>query len=260
MTPLAALFTALGAALALMSLVWFVSVRRADVSLVDRWWGPGFAVVAWVWVFTLQATPPRMLLLATLVTVWGVRLGWHITRRNRGHGEDARYAAMRQDSPQTFWWTSLITVFWLQGVLLWIVALPLFAAMRPEAPRGFQPTDLAGIMLWAIGFGFEAIGDAQLAAFKRDPANRGRVMDRGLWRYTRHPNYFGDATLWWGFGLFALATPGAWWTLVGPALMTTLLMRVSGVSLLEKSMSKRPGYAEYVTRTSAFFPLPPKRG
>ncbi len=260
MTPLAALFTALGAALALMSLVWVVSVRSRDVSLVDRWWGPGFALAAWVWVLTLQAVQPRALLLATLVTIWGVRLGWHIHRRNRGHGEDVRYTAMRNDSPQTFWWTSLITVFWLQGVLLWIVALPLFAAMRPEAPRGIQLLDWLGVVVWLVGFGFEAIGDAQLAAFKRDPANRGKVMDRGLWRYTRHPNYFGDATLWWGLGLFALSTPGAWWTLLGPALMSTLLLRVSGVSLLEKSMSQRPGYTEYVARTSAFFPLPPKRG
>ena len=120
-----------------------------------------------------------------------------------------------------------------------------------------------GAWVWVLavlGLGNIAIGDAQLAAFKRDPANRGKVMDRGLWRYTRHPNYFGDATLWWGLGLFALSTPGAWWTLLGPALMTTLLLRVSGVSLLEKSMSKRPGYAKYVARTSAFFPLPPKLG
>ena len=141
MTPLAALFTALGAALALMSLVWIVSVRKTDVSLVDRWWGPGFAVAAWVWVFTMQATQPRMLLLATLITIWGVRLGWHIHRRNRGHGEDVRYTAMRNNSPHSFWWTSLVTVFWLQGALLWIVALPVFAAMRPEAPRDFPLTD-----------------------------------------------------------------------------------------------------------------------
>ena len=260
MSPLAALFVALGVILTLLTLVWAASVRAQDASLVDRGWGPGFAVLAWLWLWAMGAASPRTLLLAALVTIWGLRLGWHITRRNRGHGEDARYTAMRAHSPHTFWWSSLVTIFWLQAMLLWVVALPLFSAMRPEAPRGFQPTDIAGVLLWCVGFGFESLGDAQLAAFKRDPNNRGRVMDQGLWRYTRHPNYFGDATLWWGFGLFALATPGAWWTLVGPAVMTTLLVRVSGVALLEQSMATRPGYPEYVERTSAFFPLPPRRG
>ena len=259
MTPLAALFAALAVALALMTAVWTVSVRAKDASLVDRWWGPGFAVAAWTWVFAMGATSPRAITLAALVTTWGVRLGVHITRRNSGHGEDPRYSAMRTGSPHSFWWTSLITVFWLQAVLLWVVALPLFAALQPHAPRAWGWLDTLGVLLWCIGFGFEAIGDAQLAAFKRDPANRGRVMDQGLWRFTRHPNYFGDAAVWWGFAMFALSTPGAWWTLVGPAIMTTLLMRVSGVALLEKQMGARPGYAEYVARTSAFFPRPPKR-
>jgi steroid 5-alpha reductase family enzyme len=258
MSPLAAYFAGFALVLALLTAVWAASVARRDASLVDRWWGPGFAVVAWSWFALLGASGPRAWLVAALVTIWGVRLGWHITKRNRGHGEDARYTAMREDSPRTFWWTSLFTVFWLQGALLCVVALPLFAALSPEAPRALAATDWAGLTLWGAGFAFEAVGDAQLAAFKRDPANRGRVMDQGLWRYTRHPNYFGDATLWWGFGLLALATPGAWWTLAGPAIMTTLLVRVSGVALLEKQMSRRPGYADYVARTSAFLPLPPR--
>lgn len=246
------------AVLVLLALVWAASVRARDVSLVDRFWGPGFAVAAWTWLVSYGALTPRAFLLAALVTVWGARLGWHIGRRNAGHGEDARYAAMRAKSPASFWWTSLFTVFALQALLLTLVALPLWAALRPDAPRTLQPLDWAGVALWAAGFAFESIGDAQLAAFKRDGANRGKVMDRGLWAWTRHPNYFGDALLWWGLGLFALSTSGAWWTLAGPLLMTFLLVRVSGVALLERAMSTRPGYAEYAARTSAFFPLPPR--
>lgn len=259
MSPVAAYFAGFGAAAGLMTLVWAWSVRARDVSLVDRFWGPGFVLAAWTWLALMGAEGPRAWVLCAMVSVWGLRLGWHITRRNAGHGEDARYAAMRANSPRTFAWTSLATVFWLQAAILAVVALPLHAALRPGAPASLQPLDFAGIALWLVGIVFEAVGDAQLAAFKRDPANRGRVMDRGLWAWTRHPNYFGDATLWWGFGLFALATPGAWWTLAGPLLMTVLLLRVSGVSLLEKHMAARPGYAEYVRRTSAFFPLPPRR-
>lgn len=258
MSPLGAFGAGLGAAAALMTLVWAWSLRARDVSLVDRFWGPGFAVVVWTWLALMEPPGPRAWVLCAMVTLWGLRLGWHIWRRNAGHGEDARYAAMRANSPRTFAWTSLVTVFWLQAAILAFVALPLHAALRPGAPASLQPLDFAGIALWLAGLVFEAVGDAQLAAFKRDPANRGRVMDRGLWAWTRHPNYFGDATLWWGFGLFALATPGAWWTLAGPLLMTVLLLRVSGVSLLEKHMAARPGYAEYVRRTSAFFPRPPR--
>jgi len=240
-------------------LVWAFSLRARDVSLIDRFWGPGFVLLVWVWRELLQADHPRALLVALLVTVWGLRLGWHITRRNRGAGEDARYAAMRARSPATFAWTSLVTVFTLQALLLTLVAAPLHAVMRPEAPSALVPLDALALLLWGTGFAFEAIGDAQLARFKRDPANRGRVMDRGLWAWTRHPNYFGDACLWWGFGVFALSTPGGWITLAGPVLMTVLLRRVSGVTLLESAMAARPGYAEYVARTSAFVPRPPRR-
>ena len=259
MSPAAALWTGLLAAVTLTTLVWAASVRARDASLIDRWWGPGFVLLAWTWFGLMGAGGARAWTLCALVSAWGLRLGWHITRRNRGHGEDPRYAAMRATSPASFPWTSLVTVFWLQALILWFVALPLHAALAPGAPRELRPLDVAGIALWLAGFGFEAAGDAQLAAFKRDPANRGRVMDRGLWAWTRHPNSFGDATLWWGFGLFALSTPGAWWTLCGPLLMTVLLVRVSGASLLEKHLAARPGYAEYMRRTSAFFPLPPRR-
>lgn len=249
---------ALGALLsgALFVLVWLVSLRARDVSLVDRLWGPGFALLGIA--YLLQSPNPRAALVALLVTVWGLRLGWHIHRRNQGHAEDPRYAAMRAQSPRTFPWTSLVTVFALQAALQWIVALPLWAVARPGA-GALGALDAAGLALWVAGFAFESIGDAQLRAFKRDPANRGRLMTTGLWAWTRHPNYFGDACLWWGFGVFAIAARAPVWVLAGPLLMTVLLTSVSGVTMLEASMKRREGWDDYASRTSAFFPLPPRR-
>jgi steroid 5-alpha reductase family enzyme len=254
MTPLA-----LGAAVAgaAFTAVWVASLRPRDVSLVDRFWGPGFALLAWVYVAACAATGPRAIAVATLASLWGLRLGWHLHLRNRGHGEDRRYAAMRARSPHTFAWTSLVTVFGLQAALQWVVAWPLWASAAQAAPWG--ALDAIAIAVWAVGFVFETVGDAQLAAFRRDPANRGRIMDRGLWAWTRHPNYFGDACVWWAFGVFGVAAGGPLWTLVGPVVMTILLAGVSGVPMLEAGMRDRPGWAEYAERTSAFVPLPPRR-
>ncbi len=243
----------------LATLVWIASLVRRDVSIVDVFWGAGFVVLAWAWRAALGAEHPRAWLMLALVTVWGARLALHIGRRNHGRGEDPRYAAMRARSPRTFAWTSLVTVFGLQAALLWVIALPIYAALRRPDPLALGPWDFAGAALWAVGFGFEAVGDAQLAAFQRDPANKGRVMDRGLWSWTRHPNYFGEACLWWGLGLIALAVPGSAWALVSPVLVTVLLLRVSGVNLLEQHMASRPGWKEYAARTSAFVPMPPRR-
>ena len=259
MTGLGGVLPAFGAAAALMVAVWALSVVRRDASLVDRFWGLGFVAVAWLqWPI---AGPPtfRGLLVLALVSVWGLRLSWHIHRRNRGHGEDRRYAAMRERHGPRFPAVSLFTVFLLQAAILTVVASPLLpplwsARQRPGA------LDAVGVALFVAGFLFEAIGDAQLARFKADPANRGQVLDRGLWRYTRHPNYFGDALVWWGLGLLGAATPGGWWTLVGPVLMTFLLRRVSGVTLLEEDLSgRKPGYRDYVERTPAFVPWFPRR-
>ncbi len=241
----------------LFTLVWLASLRARDVSLVDRFWGPGFAIVGNV--YALQSPGPRAFLVASLVTLWGLRLGWHIHRRNQGHAEDPRYVAMRARSPRTFAYTSLVTVFLLQAALQWLVALPLWAAARGNAP-GWGVLDAVALLVWLTGFAFEAIGDAQLRAFKRDPANKGRLMTTGLWSWTRHPNYFGDACVWWGFGVFALAAHAPWWTLIGPVIMTVLLTGVSGVAMLEAGMRTRAGWAEYAARTSAFVPWPPKRG
>jgi steroid 5-alpha reductase family enzyme len=164
---------------------------------------------------------------------------------------------MRAANDPGFWWKSIYLVFGLQAILAWVISLPLLAAMLGQAPLGWL--DAAAASLWVIGLGFEALGDRQLARFKAQPGNAGRVMDRGLWRYTRHPNYFGEACLWWAFFLFALAA-GGWWTLVSPVLMTWLLLRVSGVSLLEQDIGeRRPGYREYIECTNAFIPGPPRR-
>ncbi len=251
--------SALGAAGVAMTALWAVSVRLRDASVIDAVWGPGFALVA-AWTMALGGGSPRGGLVAALVAVWGVRLGVHIWTRNAGHGEDPRYRAMRAQHGARFWWVSLFTVFWLQAALLWVVSLPVQFVQLWPAQASWGWLDWVAALVWAVGFSFQTIGDAQLRAFKADPANRGKVLDRGLWRYTRHPNYFGDFLVWWGFYLFALAAGGSgWWTALGPLVMSVLLMRVSGVTLLEKGLHKsRPGYAEYVQRTSAFFPRPPK--
>jgi steroid 5-alpha reductase family enzyme len=190
-----------------------------------------------------------------------LRLTVHLARRNLGKGEDRRYAEMRRRHGDRWPLRSLIVVFWLQGALMWVVSLPVQVGMTDPTPAGLGALDWAGAALWSVGFAFEAVGDLQLTRFKADPANRGKVMDRGLWRYTRHPNYFGDFCVWWGIWLVALSTGSAWWTAVGPAVMSVLLIRVSGAALLERSLiRRREGYADYVARTSAFFPWPPRRG
>lgn len=250
----------LGAALVLMTLVWVVSLVRRDASIIDIFWGLGFVLVAWVYYSLGSQEVPRQLLVPALVTLWGVRLGAYIYWRGRGKGEDYRYAAMREKRGESFAWVSLPLVFWLQAVLLWIVSMPLLQVqIRPE-PAALTWLDWTGVALFLIGFYFEAVGDYQMARFKADPANRGRVNDRGLWRLTRHPNYFGDAMVWWGLSCIALATPDSLWILISPALMTFLLMRVSGVALLEQGLQEtKPQYRDYVRRTSAFFPRPPRR-
>lgn len=238
-------------------LLWLVSLVRRDASITDPAWGPGFVLVAVVSTLAVETVGPRGWLALVLVSAWGLRLGWHLLRRNLAHGEDPRYVAMRAEHGASFVWVSLFTVFLLQGALLWVVSLPLQVAATSTAPLG--ALDLLGTLVVLAGLAIESVADAQLTRFRADPASRGRVLDTGLWAWTRHPNYFGDAVVWWGFGAFALAT-GAWGALAGPVLMTVLLRRVSGVTLLEKDIvSRRPGYADYVARVPPFFPRPPRR-
>ena len=250
MSPLAlAAIVIAGAMLAL----WLLSLVLEDSSIVDIFWGPGFVLVAWVVV--LQAGwSPRGALATGLVTVWGLRLAVHLAIRNIGKGEDPRYQAMRRARGAAWWWKSLFIVFAFQGVLMWVVSLPLQQAVLRGGALG--PLDALATAVFVVGLYFEAVGDLQLVRFKAQPGNRGRVMDQGLWRYTRHPNYFGDFLVWWGLYGLALSA-GAWWTVLGPLVMSFLLLRVSGVTLLEQGMRSKPGYEDYVRRTSAFFPRPP---
>ncbi len=250
-----------GLVLALLTILWAVSLVLRDASIVDVFWGTGFVFVAWTAYALADGSQDRALLLALLVTAWGLRLTAHLAHRNLGKGEDYRYAEMRRRHGDGWPLRSLFVVFWLQGALIWVVSLPVQAAMADPTPAGLGLLDWVGTAVWAVGLAFEAVGDWQLSRFKADPANRGKVMDRGLWRYTRHPNYFGDFCVWWGIWLVALAAGSTWWTVVGPAVMSVLLIRVSGIALLERSLSRRrKGYADYVARTSAFFPRPPRRG
>ena len=250
---------ALGVALAMTTLLWLVSLAKRDASIIDVFWGMGFVLLGWVYFAAGDGQALRQPLVAGLVTVWGVRLSLHILWRNWGHGEDYRYREMREKNPKAFPLRSLLTVFWLQALLFWAISMPLYQVQRRSEPLALTPLDLVALALFLLGFMFEAGGDWQLARFKRDPANRGKVMNRGLWRYTRHPNYFGDAVVWWSFFCFAAATPGGWWTLFSPVLMTLLLMRVSGVTLLEKKLEQtKPAYREYAERTNAFFPWWPR--
>ncbi len=251
----------LASAAGLMVVVWVASLVRRDASLVDRVWGLAFVVLAWTYWLVGAAPGPRPTLALVLVTVWGLRLSAFITWRNWGHGEDPRYVAMRERRPGTFPVRSLVTVFLLQAVLAWLISAPLLAATA-VAGGDLGWIDAVAVLLWTVGFVFEAGGDQQLARFLADPPNRGRVMDRGLWRWTRHPNYFGDTVVWWAYLGLALAV-GAWWAAAGTLLMTFLIVRVSGLALTEKRMArsgaKREGYDEYVRRTNAFFPGPRRR-
>ena len=244
----------LGAVLALFTTLWLASLALRNASIVDMWWGPGVLLIGLTYFLTTTGDPSRRIVVLILVTAWALRLAAHIGGRNIGHGEDFRYAKWRRERGASWWWFSYFKVFVLQAVIAWIVALPLYYAMSRIEPVTFTAWDQAGVLIFAIGFTFEAIGDEQLRQFRSNPANKGRVLDTGLWRYTRHPNYFGEAVLWWGLGMFAVAT-GGYPGLVGPAIMTFLLMRVSGVTLLEATLRQtKPGYAEYIATTPAFFP------
>jgi steroid 5-alpha reductase family enzyme len=240
----------------LMLATWSVSLLRRDASIVDIVWGLGFVVVAWSAKFVTGASGGGNWLLLLMVTVWGLRLAGYLAKRNLGKGEDFRYQAMRRKHGDRFAIVSLYTVFGLQGALMFVVSLPVTMGQRDtDAAAGFLV--LLGFVVWAIGMYFEAVGDAQLARFKRDPRNEGRIMDQGLWALTRHPNYFGDAMVWWGLAIVGSTQGAGMWAFLGAAVMTVLLVRVSGAAMLDRLLAKRkPGYAEYMARTSGFIPMP----
>lgn len=242
-----------GASLLLVAVAfWLISLIRNDVSIVDSLWSLMFLLVALVYASLIDDGGPRAKMIVVLVALWAMRLSVYITWRNHGQPEDYRYQEIRANNEPFFRYKSLYIVFVLQAVLAWVISMPLAAAISGQSAIGVL--DYAGVALFAVGLTFEALGDFQLSRFRRDPANAGKVLDTGLWRFTRHPNYFGNFTLWWGFYLVALSA-GGWWTVISPLLMSILLLKVSGVALLEKDISvRRPQYEKYILHTNAFIP------
>ncbi|MEJ2402399.1 MAG: DUF1295 domain-containing protein [Xanthomonadales bacterium] len=237
-------------------MAWAYSVVRRNVGIVDSLWSLMILATVGAYAVFAESAGVRETLVLVLVALWAVRLSAHITVRNHGEPEDRRYREIRRNNEPHFWLKSVYIVFGLQAVLAWFVAMPAVAAAASPAPLGWL--DALAVAIWGVGMLFEVVGDWQLMRFQRNRASGDQVLDTGLWRYTRHPNYFGEALLWWGIYLLA-AGAGAWWTLASPVLMTFLLLRVSGVALLEKDIAdRRPKYRDYIRRTSAFIPLPPK--
>ncbi len=250
---------ALIAIMTFMSLLWLVSVIQKNASIVDPFWGMLFIIAGVFYAIYTDPMTNRKILVLLLVILWGLRLSIFLGWRNRGKGEDFRYQQFRKDfGPERYWWVSFFQTFLLQGVLAWLISAPLLASMYYTDNRALDWTDYSALGLWIIGFLFEAIGDLQLSRFKANPANKGKVLRSGLWKFTRHPNYFGNAMIWWAFGLFAVAS-GSYLPLLSSLLMVLLLLKVSGVSLLEKTLkASKPDYHEYMNSTSAFFPWFPK--
>lgn len=253
-------FAGLALTVALAALTWLASLRRDDVSLVDRVWSLLIVGAGWVYALLTPEIGARGFWMLALGSAWALRLALFITWRNWGHGEERRYQEIRERNQPGYRFKSLYLVFLLQAVLAWVVSAPFLVGAA--AARPLNALDAVGLALAAFGIVFEAIGDAQMARFKADPGHKGQVMDRGLWRYTRHPNYFGEACIWWGLWLAAMAGAG-WagaWSIVSPLLMTVLLLKVSGVKLLEKDIAeRRPAYRDYIARTNAFVPGPVRR-
>ncbi len=250
----------LAAVTAMMITGWIVSLAYRNVTIVDSLWGLGFVLIAWLTCFMSDGYLGRNMLIAILVTLWGLRLSVYLSWRNWGKGEDPRYGGWRKESGDRFWLMSLFKVFMLQAIFLWLISVSPQIGQLAKTPESFTWRDGLGTVVWAVGFTFESVGDWQLARFKSDPSSKGRVMDRGLWAYTRHPNYFGEFLVWWGIFLITLSTPDGWWTIISPMIITAVLLKMTGIPLTEKALvEKRPGYSDYIKRTSAFVPWPPSK-
>ncbi|MGM0403644.1 MAG: DUF1295 domain-containing protein [Thermodesulfobacteriota bacterium] len=243
-----------------MAAGWLISLLLKNAAIADTLWGLGFVLVAWLTFFQASGFFQRKLLLALLVTVWGLRLFAHIATRSRGKGEDPRYAAWRAKYGKRFWLVSLYKVFLVQALFLWVIAMGVQYGQVAETPARLTWLDAAGLFLWLAGIVIEAVADYQLRRFLDDPKNRGRVMDRGLWRYSRHPNYFGEALVWWGIFVMVVSAPWGFLTIVSPVVITYTLLRLTGVTLMEQTeFSDNPEYQAYIRRTSAFVPWFPKK-
>jgi steroid 5-alpha reductase family enzyme len=249
---------AAGTVFAYMTAVFLVALLQKNNSIVDVAWGPGFILVALVTLFLEPGVQIRQVLVGGLVAIWALRLGVHICLRNRGRGEDFRYAKWRRDWGRWFVLRSFLQVFMLQGIFMLLISFPILLVNR-STERGLTFLDGLGAAVWLIGFLFEAVGDYQLKKFRGKPESKGRIMTSGLWTYTRHPNYFGEAAMWWGVWLIAFSVPGGWAGIISPLTIGFLLLKVSGVNLLEKKYTGNEEFAAYARRTSAFFPLPHKK-
>lgn len=244
----------------LVTLIWGLSVILKNVSIVDLFWGMGFVIVNAVYFYNSGDFFIRKILLLVLVTIWGLRLFLYLSWRNIGKGEDFRYQEFRRNfGAERYWWFSYFQTFLLQGALIMIVSLPLLGVNSQTNSDSLNWLDYLGILVFIIGFVFEAGGDFQLARFKKNPDNKGKVLNTGFWKYTRHPNYFGDSAVWWSFGIFSIAA-GSYWPAIGSVFMTLLIIKVSGVAILEKSLNNtKPQYRDYIQKTSSFFPWFPKK-
>ncbi len=239
--------------------VWFVlSVLKKRNDVADVAWGLGFVLIAWMAFFLSEEQGVRGLLVCVLVSVWGLRLAWHIHKRNKGRLEDYRYLSWRKEWGRWFYLRSYAQVFLLQGILLFLIVLPVIAVNKSVVPV-FSWLDFVGIGTWLFGFYFEAVGDWQLAKFIQDPTNKGRLMQSGLWAYTRHPNYFGEVSQWWGLWLIATSVPEGWLTIVSPLTITFLILKISGVPMLERKLVEHPDFEAYKRRTSMFIPMRPRK-
>lgn len=239
--------------------LWFgISVLKKRNDVADIAWGLGFVLITWISFAVSGSSSIFSMVIGILVTIWGVRLAWHIYVRNKGKTEDYRYLAWRKEWGRWFYFRSYVQVYLLQGVLLYFIVFPVVLFNLHPSTTTFGFTECVGMLIWGIGFFFESVGDAQLVAFMRDPRNKGTIMKSGLWRYTRHPNYFGEVTQWWGIWLITLNSLYGGYGIIGPVVITILILRVSGIPMLEKKMEQNPLYVEYKRRTSKFFPLPPK--
>jgi steroid 5-alpha reductase family enzyme len=253
-------FQALAVIIILMTFLWIISIIIKNVSIVDLFWGLGFVIINAFYFAGTEGDELRKYMLLVLVSVWGIRLSAYLSWRNIGKGEDFRYREFRKKyGERRYWWISYFQTFLLQGVLMWLISATLLGANYNADGGGFGIPDMAGLLVWLVGFFFETAGDYQLARFRSDPQNKGRVLDTGLWKYTRHPNYFGDSAVWWGYGLICISA-GSYLPAAGALLMTALIIKVSGVVLLEKSLqAQKPGYREYAARTSPFIPWFPRK-
>ena len=249
------LLLGLATSVVFFTILWAVSLRLQNTSIADVGWGPNILLVGLTYYFTSDGYLLRAQLTLALVAIWALRLAWHLSTRMRNEGEDFRYSRWRDEYEDTWWWLSYVKVFLVQSIIAWVVSLPIYFAIVSVGPQSLTFIDYVGVVIFVIGFVFETLSDEQLRRFRGVRTNKGKVLDRGLWSYTRHPNYFGEALVWWGLGAIGLATgglPG----LLGPVVITYLLIYVSGIALLEPTLITKQGYGSYAGRTPAFFPMP----